>query len=41
MKPPPVLAPERNPAQNLDAIKRHFRRAVPVYGPHVGLAIDI
>ncbi|KAG1903754.1 phosphoinositide polyphosphatase [Suillus fuscotomentosus] len=34
MKPPPVLAPERNPAQNLDAIKRHFRRAVPVYGPH-------
>lgn len=34
MKPPPVLAPERNPAQNLDAIKRHFRRAVPLYGPH-------
>ncbi|KAG2349544.1 hypothetical protein BDR05DRAFT_1020563 [Suillus weaverae] len=34
MKPPPVLAPERNPAQNLDAIKRHFRRTVPVYGPH-------
>ncbi|KAG1770369.1 SacI homology domain-containing protein [Suillus placidus] len=33
MKPPPVLAPERNPAQNLDAIKRHFRRTVPVYGP--------
>ncbi|KAG1877755.1 SacI homology domain-containing protein [Suillus subalutaceus] len=34
MKPPPVLAPERTPAQNLDAIKRHFRRAVPVYGLH-------
>lgn len=34
MKPPPVLAPERTPAQNLDAIKRHFRRAVPMYGPH-------
>lgn len=33
MKPPPVLAPERTPAQNLDAIKRHFRRAIPVYGP--------
>ncbi|KAG2157447.1 SacI homology domain-containing protein [Suillus clintonianus] len=34
MKPPPILAPERTPAQNLDAIKRHFRHSVPVYGPH-------
>ncbi|KAG1756423.1 phosphoinositide polyphosphatase [Suillus paluster] len=34
MKPPPVLAPERTPAQNLDALKRHFRYAVSVYGPH-------
>ncbi|KAG0705071.1 SacI homology domain-containing protein [Suillus ampliporus] len=34
MKPPPVLAPERTPAQNLDALKRHFRYAVPVYGSH-------
>ncbi|OAX41993.1 hypothetical protein K503DRAFT_421235 [Rhizopogon vinicolor AM-OR11-026] len=34
MKPPPVLAPERTPEQNLDALKRHFRRTVPAYGPH-------
>ncbi|KAG2158469.1 phosphoinositide polyphosphatase [Suillus bovinus] len=34
MKPPPILAPERNTAQNMDAIKHHFRRTVPVYGPH-------
>lgn len=41
MKPPPVLAPERTPEQNLDALKRHFRRTVPVYGPHVRLTVNV
>ncbi|KAF9053929.1 hypothetical protein BDZ89DRAFT_1153595 [Hymenopellis radicata] len=35
LKPPPVLAPEHTHAQNLDAIRRHFAKTVPKYGPHV------
>lgn len=34
LKPPPVLAADRSHAQNLDAIKRHFQRTLPRYGPH-------
>ncbi|KAL4077324.1 SacI homology domain-containing protein [Scleroderma yunnanense] len=34
LKPPPVLAPERSPEQNLDAMKRHFQATLPIYGPH-------
>lgn len=34
LKPPPLLAADRTQAQNLDAIGKHFRRTVPVYGPH-------
>lgn len=35
LKPPPLLSPERTHVQNLDALKRHFERTVPLYGPHV------
>ncbi|KAF7778523.1 hypothetical protein Agabi119p4_2868 [Agaricus bisporus var. burnettii] len=35
LKPPPVLAPDRSHEQNLDAIRRHFEKTIPVYGPHV------
>ncbi|CAK5264936.1 unnamed protein product [Mycena citricolor] len=34
LKPPPVLATDRTHAQNLDAIRRHFLRTIPRYGPH-------
>lgn len=34
LKPPPVLAADRTHEQNLDAMKKHFRRTVPLYGPH-------
>ncbi|TFK42309.1 SacI homology domain-containing protein [Crucibulum laeve] len=34
LKPPPLLAVDRTHAQNLDVLKRHFRRTVPQYGPH-------
>ncbi|KAJ3500497.1 hypothetical protein NLJ89_g9770 [Agrocybe chaxingu] len=34
LKPPPVLAPDRTPLQNLDTLKRHFQKTIPVYGPH-------
>ncbi|KAH7889626.1 SacI homology domain-containing protein [Phlebopus sp. FC_14] len=34
MKPPPVLSPERTPEQNMDTLKRHFKRTIAVYGPH-------
>ncbi|KAH7926636.1 hypothetical protein BV22DRAFT_1062448 [Leucogyrophana mollusca] len=34
MKPPPTLSPERTVDQNMDALKRHFKRTVPIYGPH-------
>jgi hypothetical protein len=35
LKPPPLLATDRTHAQNLDALKRHFMKTIPVYGPHV------
>lgn len=35
LKPPPVLAPERTPEQNMNAMKRHFHNTTSVYGPHV------
>ncbi|KAI6166942.1 SacI homology domain-containing protein [Pisolithus thermaeus] len=35
LKPPPVLAPERTPEQNVDAMKRHFHNTTSVYGPHM------
>ncbi|KAJ8078947.1 hypothetical protein PM082_013231 [Marasmius tenuissimus] len=34
LKPPPVLSTERTHHQHLDAIKRHFQRTIPRYGPH-------
>ncbi|KIJ17485.1 inositol-polyphosphate 5-phosphatase [Paxillus involutus ATCC 200175] len=34
IKPLPVLSPERTSNQNMDAMKRHFKRTTPVYGPH-------
>ncbi|KAJ7125465.1 SacI homology domain-containing protein [Mycena crocata] len=35
LKPPPLLAADRTHDQHLDAIKRHFERTVPKYGPHM------
>ncbi|KIY43445.1 hypothetical protein FISHEDRAFT_53223 [Fistulina hepatica ATCC 64428] len=35
LKPPPVLSTDRTHAQSLAAMKRHFQRTVPQYGPHV------
>ncbi|KAF8077695.1 SacI homology domain-containing protein [Lyophyllum atratum] len=37
LKPPPLLASDRTHAQNLDVLKRHFQRTVPLYGPHTVL----
>ncbi|KAJ6547710.1 SacI homology domain-containing protein [Mycena capillaripes] len=34
LKPPPLLATDRTHEQHLDALKRHFLRTVPKYGPH-------
>ncbi|TFK30155.1 hypothetical protein FA15DRAFT_726049 [Coprinopsis marcescibilis] len=34
LKPPPVLAADRTHQQNLDALSRHFKRTIPIYGPH-------
>ncbi|KAL1677413.1 SacI homology domain-containing protein [Schizophyllum commune] len=34
LKPPPVLAADHTPAQNIDAMKRHFQRTLTRYGPH-------
>ncbi|KAF7363564.1 hypothetical protein MSAN_01013000 [Mycena sanguinolenta] len=34
LKPPPLLATDRTHDQHLDALKRHFQRTVPKYGPH-------
>ncbi|KAF9532199.1 SacI homology domain-containing protein [Crepidotus variabilis] len=34
LKPPPLLSTDRTPEQNTDALKRHFLRTIPVYGPH-------
>ena len=38
LKPPPVLAADHTPAQNIDAMKRHFQRTLTRYGPHVSVA---
>lgn len=35
LKPAPQVAPDRTPEQNLDAMRRHFSRTLPRYGPHV------
>lgn len=35
LKPPPLLATDRTHEQHLDALKRHFLRTVPAYGPLV------
>lgn len=35
LKPPPVLASDRTHEQNLDALRRHLKRTIPKYGPHV------
>ncbi|KJA26998.1 hypothetical protein HYPSUDRAFT_131584 [Hypholoma sublateritium FD-334 SS-4] len=34
LKPPPLLATDRTMLQNLDTLKRHFQKTIPVYGPH-------
>ncbi|KAF7974824.1 hypothetical protein HWV62_11181 [Athelia sp. TMB] len=33
LKPPPVMSPDRTHEQNMNALKRHFGRTVPEYGP--------
>ncbi|KAF7294817.1 hypothetical protein MIND_01019600 [Mycena indigotica] len=37
LKPPPLLDNERTHDQHLDAIRRHFQRTVPKYGPHIAI----
>ncbi|KAF5386792.1 hypothetical protein D9615_001600 [Tricholomella constricta] len=37
LKPPPLLASDRTHAQNVDVLKKHFQRTVPLYGPHTVL----
>ncbi|KAF4615242.1 hypothetical protein D9613_002633 [Agrocybe pediades] len=37
LKPPPVLAPDRTHSQNLEALKKHFMKTIPVYGPHTAV----
>ncbi|KAF8197552.1 SacI homology domain-containing protein [Pholiota molesta] len=34
LKPPPLLATDHTPLQNLETLKRHFQKTIPVYGPH-------
>ncbi|TDL25045.1 hypothetical protein BD410DRAFT_718891 [Rickenella mellea] len=34
LKPPPVLSSDRTHEQNLSAIRRHFKKTLPLYGPH-------
>ncbi|KAG7092615.1 hypothetical protein E1B28_008958 [Marasmius oreades] len=34
LKPPPVISTERTRQQHLDAMRRHFQRSIPRYGPH-------
>ncbi|KAM6500271.1 SacI homology domain containing protein [Amanita muscaria] len=34
LKPPPVLATDRTHDQTLDALKKHFLKTIPAYGPH-------
>lgn len=35
LKPPPVLAPDSTHDQNLEGLSKHFKRTLPLYGPHV------
>jgi hypothetical protein len=35
LKPAPVLSADRTHDQQLNAIRRHFERVVPQYGPNV------
>ncbi|KAF7323093.1 hypothetical protein HMN09_00089400 [Mycena chlorophos] len=37
LKPPPLLDNERTHEQHLDAMRRHFQRTVPKYGPLVAV----
>lgn len=41
LKPPPVLAPDRTHDQNLEALSKHFKRTLPLYGPHVCLLLPV
>ncbi|KAH6895050.1 SacI homology domain-containing protein [Coprinopsis sp. MPI-PUGE-AT-0042] len=34
LKPPPTLAADRTHQQNQDALSRHFKNTIPIYGPH-------
>ncbi|KAJ3784104.1 SacI homology domain-containing protein [Lentinula aff. detonsa] len=34
LKPPPLISTERTHEQHIDAMKRHFRKTLPRYGPH-------
>lgn len=34
LKPPPVLDTDRTHKQHLEALSRHFKRTIPLYGPH-------
>ncbi|KAJ3500199.1 hypothetical protein NMY22_g19338 [Coprinellus aureogranulatus] len=34
LKPPPVLAPDRTHDQHLEALSKHFKRTLPLYGSH-------
>ncbi|THH10834.1 hypothetical protein EW145_g1054 [Phellinidium pouzarii] len=35
LKPPPMLSPERTHQQTLGALRRHFTKTIPRYGPHI------
>ncbi|KAG6852944.1 hypothetical protein C0991_007954 [Blastosporella zonata] len=37
LKPPPLLATDRTHAQNLNVLRRHFDKTIPLYGPHTVL----
>ncbi|KAJ7063419.1 SacI homology domain-containing protein [Mycena amicta] len=37
LKPPPLVDNERTHDQHLDALRRHFQRTIPKYGPHIAV----
>ena len=41
LKPAPILSADRSHAQNVDALRRHFSRTVPRYGPLVGVYVIV
>lgn len=41
LKPPPQLSTERTHAQHAGALRRHFDKIVPQYGPQVKLHLSV